>query len=365
MIELKKCVLGSWEIMKGTSMKTGKIIAGVAAVLMGAVSPAFFIDTDTVYCEKVYDVKLSAETVEIDINDIPENREVRVGISIDNNPGFVILQYLVELDERLKIDRYFAFDFDQNEFVINCAYKKNDTILDIGMTNCYVGTPFYDNANLLYLKLKIPEDAKPGDLYYVKPFYFYQDDIRISEAFFRIEESFDSYYGQENFAESICGGIRITGQAHNDEPSQQPSTSQEQQPASSSEERHDNPVQNEQSGSQPEQQSIPENKTQVTMQPVTEAVTVQETTSVSTSEITTVKSTESTTVQSTSVSETAGISETVSMTEATVSESVAEEIKENSETGSAAPYIAGAFLAVAAAAVSVFAVKNIKKDGSK
>lgn len=338
-------------------MKTGKIIAGVAAFLTGAVSPALFIDPDIVCCEKVYDVKLSAETVEIDINDIPENREVQVGISIDNNPGFIGLHYFIELDSKLLSKQFFAFDFDSTKFSLNNGYLKNGSVMDIDVIyNNYELDRFSENTNLFYLKLILPEDAKPGDYYSVKPFYFYQDDSKTSEAFFRQENTFESYFGYENFAESNIGGIRITGQSNIEEP-HQPEI--QEQPVSSQEEHHESQQQNE-----PHSEIVPQqNKNE-------ETSLVSETDVSVTSAVSTVSSSAvSVTEHTAETSETTGItevSETVSVTERTEETKVSEvSAKEKTEKKNYTPFAAGAVITAAVAAVTAVIVSKRRQGEGK
>ena len=94
-------------------MRKGRIIAGVLALFTGAVYPAFFMHADTACCEKIYDVKLSVDTVEVDINSIPENREVQVGVNIENNPGFLGIVFNMEFDSNIEYDELKIFLFHQ------------------------------------------------------------------------------------------------------------------------------------------------------------------------------------------------------------------------------------------------------------
>ena len=115
---------------KEIRMKKGRILAGVLALFTGAVYPAFFMHADTACCEKIYDVKLSVDTVEVDINSIPENREVQVGVNIENNPGFLGMSFLLELDSRIEYDEYKLF-YNDNKVSIDYGFHKNGTIIYI------------------------------------------------------------------------------------------------------------------------------------------------------------------------------------------------------------------------------------------
>ncbi len=207
-------------------MKSNRIIAGVSALLMGTATPAFFIDTNTVTCEKVYDVRLSAETVEIDINDIPENREVEVGINIDNNPGFIALRFLIQKDSSLSFDELFLLETDFNKFGVTCGFYNSNNLIEFVMDSKIDDhSPYFENGDLLKLKLVLPEDVKPGDFFEVKPVLDSTNDSSISQACFARENSMDSYFGKENFADPVSGGIRITGSLPEPSPSSSPSPS--------------------------------------------------------------------------------------------------------------------------------------------
>lgn len=292
---------------KEIRMKKGRILAGVLALFTGAVYPAFFMHAETTYCEKIYDVKLSVDTVEVDINSIPENREVQVGVNIENNPGFLGIVFNMEFDSNIEYDELKIFLFQTND-KIGLTYKKiTDKIINIAINNDDLNSLYENNGDFFDLTVKIPENCKPGDFYFIKPILDYQHGDYFFQALFCQENSFDNDFYQENFAEPVAGGIRIVGEQHQEQPPVQepeqnnPEPSQpEEQPVQ--QEQNNNSQQNE---SQPANTESPKESTETT---VSSSVSVSET--VLTSEVTSVSETVVSTVSETICSETVSTPET-------------------------------------------------------
>ena len=269
-------------------MKKGRILAGVLALFTGAVYPAFFMHAETTYCEKIYDVKLSVDTVEVDINSIPENREVQVGVNIENNPGFLGMSFLIELDSRIEYDELKIF-LNKNNVGISYNYMCNN------------------NKIINFMTLKIPNDCKSGDYYNIRPILSYQDTDYYYDSHLNRENSFDTIMGRENFAEPVAGGIRIVGEQHQEQPPVQEPEQNNPEPAQPAEqpvqqEQNNNSQQNE---SQPANTESPKESTETT---VSSSVSVSET--VLTSEVTSVSETVVSTVSETICSETVSTPET-------------------------------------------------------
>jgi len=164
-------------------------------------------------------ILISCESKEIDINDIPENREVELNVSIENNPGFIVLGMYVKYDLRLQlIDEYyiceglesqsgiiyepFAYFNDDNEgFVKMQIFTKNEELSK-------------NDEKIMKLIFKIPTDAKIGDEYKIElvnnaeytTFYFLPNN--------------DEMYREEYFSEPNNGIIRLVGNSSeiNDSP---------------------------------------------------------------------------------------------------------------------------------------------------
>lgn len=291
---------------KEIRMKKGRILAGVLALFTGAVYPAFFMHAETTYCEKIYDVKLSVDTVEVDINSIPENREVQVGVNIENNPGFLGMSFLLELDSRIEYDEYKLF-LNENKVSITCGMCENGTIMDITAANRNIESLYEDNGVFCYMTLKIPEDCQSGDYYSIRPFLNYNDGYMEYNAHINRENSFETIMGRENFAEPVAGGIRIVGEQHQEQPPAQEPEQNNPEPSQPAEQ----PVQqeqnnnNQQNESQPANTESPKESTETT---VSSSVSVSET--VLTSEVTSVSETVVSTVSETICSETVSTPET-------------------------------------------------------
>ena len=341
-------------------MNKYRLTAGVAAVLMGTATPAVFFDADTVSCEKVYDVRLSAETVEIDINDIPENREVLVGINIDNNPGFIGMAFWIEKDSRLSCDDIRPFELN-GLFGINHCFFDGGNVLETSIVpNCYSnnGELYSGNGQLFRFIVKLPSDINSGDFFGIKPLTKYDGDGRMDQAYFGRENSFDSVLLGENFAEPVSGGIRITGQKNEPEPSKQP----EPEPSPSpSPEQKPSDQQAGNNNSQPSSDNNSEKKQET--QAVTSAVSETVSTSVSETVDTSVSVSETSVSESetavTSVSETEVTDETTAVSATTVTEEISEEKKENKNRSI---YLAGvAIIATILGVAGAYSIRHSKK----
>ncbi len=342
-------------------MNKYRITAGVAALLMGMASPAAFFDADTVSCEKVYDVRLSAETVEIDINDIPENREVQVGINLDNNPGCMGLKFWLEKDSNLVCEEYSPYEFGEHNCRIGHGFFGDGNVIQIMFVpniNIDEGELFYGNGQLLKLKVKLPDNVNSGDYFVVKPLLDFDGDPTMDQPCFYRANDFSSFFGRENFAEPVSGGIRITGQKNEPEPSKEPEP--EPSPSPSPEQKPSDQQSGNNNNSQPPSGNNSDNKQET--QAVTSATSETVSTSVSETVDTSVAASETSVSKSeiavTSVSETEVLDETTAVSETTVTEEVSEEKKENKNRSK---YLFGvALIAVILAGIGAWSIRRKK-----
>ena len=339
-------------------MNKYRITVGVAALLMGMSSPAAFFDADTVSCEKVYDVRLSAETVEIDINDIPENREVQVGINLDNNPGVIGLSFLLRKDSRLNCDTIQAFEIVGGKCGVNHSFHDNGNVLEVSLlphVDYNNGELLFDNGQFIKFKLILPNDINPGDYFEVIPLLDYSNE---KEAYFYRANDFGSFFGKENFAEPVSGGIRITGQKNEPEPSKEPES--EPSPSPSPEQKPSDQQAGNNNNSQPSSDSNSDKKQET--QAVTSATSESVSTTISETDDTSAVTTETSVSESetavTSVSETEVTDETTAVSETTVTEEVSEEKKENQNRSK---YLFGvALIAVILAGIGAWSIRRKK-----
>lgn len=178
------------------------------------------------------DIWLKIQTKEIDIDDIPDDRIVDLDISIQNNPGIDIIGFLIEKDSRLEFSEYDVFEnvhkgiggsshrrFDNNE---NILY--NEVIFGIYANE--------DNGTFVKVKLKIPDNAQPGDFYSLKLLTSYEE---VNPCIGLVSPESKIIYGSEYFGGFEDAGIRITdntpmqpvqndpeSQLQRDQPSAQP-----------------------------------------------------------------------------------------------------------------------------------------------
>ena len=299
-------------------MRYVKQTVSALSVALISIASAYVMDVDEVMGEEVYNVQLKVETVEVDINEIPENREVRVGVSIENNPGFLGLWFPIEWDDRLSYDWYRLYDFDGRKLCIgNTIMKSSNSVTAFAMSNYDLNSLYYENNIFVTFIFKLPEQIKVGDFFYINLLESFYDEGMTYSLIFTQENSFDNDHGSESFAPFINGGIRIVGQ----EPVQEPP--QESEPPVQPSEPDiapPQPAEDNQQNNNVQQKDITETPAPVTEVPTTETTT--ETTSTTTV----------TTVPETTVSTTVSTTETEKTTteETTVLETTVTEVSENS-----------------------------------
>ena len=341
-------------------MNKYRITAGVAALLMGMSSPAAFFDADTVSCEKVYDVRLSAETVEIDINDIPENREVQVAINLDNNPGYMLMGFWVKKDSRLDLEEYQPFEFDKNKTAVGYGFYDNRNVVEVNLIPVLnEGELFYENGVVLKFKCKLPSDVKSGDYFEISPLLDFNGDPVMQESGFYRENSFDAFLNKENFAEPVSGGIRITGQKNEPEPSKEPEPEPSPSPSPSPEQKpSDQQAGNNNSQPSSDNNSGNKQETQAVTLATSEVVSTSVYETADTSAVTSETSVSESETALTSVSETEVNDETTVVSETTVTEAASEEKKENKNRSK---YLLGvALAAVILAGVGTWSIRHKK-----
>ena len=111
-----------------------------------------------------YSIDIVVDTVEIDINDIPEDRCVKVGISLRNNPGMDGIFFPLEKDSRLEF-------FGNPPLEYPNMYLSIDNLAD----NIRNFSLFYGNEGELisgddyicHMKFSLPEDVSIGDFFSV------------------------------------------------------------------------------------------------------------------------------------------------------------------------------------------------------
>ena len=267
-------------------MRYVKQTVSALSVALISIASAYVMDADEVMGEEVYNVQLKVETVEVDINEIPENREVRVGVSIDNNPGFLVLYYLLEIDNRLKYHSFDRIETDLSQFCAGFSEAfSNEKIWRISNIFIKSDNIYYDNDEILIIKFFLPDEVKIGDYYEIKLLSEYHNGDDNWTSGFARENVIGEDCGPENFAPFINGGIRIVGQEP--EPVQEPPQESEPPVQPSEDIAPPQPAGDNQQNNNVQQQFIAE-----TAAPVTEATTMETTTATtSTTTVTTVPET--------------------------------------------------------------------------
>ena len=100
-----------------------------------------------------YSIDIVVDTVEIDINDIPEDRCVKVGISLYNNPGVNGVFFPLEKDSRLAFNEFPPIE--SNDTALEWIYLSED----IRNFSVYYGTVvdklISEDGNFCYVKLSL------------------------------------------------------------------------------------------------------------------------------------------------------------------------------------------------------------------
>ena len=158
-----------------------------------------------------YSIDIVVDTVEIDINDIPEDRCVKVGISLYNSPGINGVFFPLEKDKRLEF-----LGNPPLEYSNMCLSTSELTSNTCGIS-LYYGTELdgliYDGC-FCYIKFYIPQNVSINDFYMVNILnqYIYKshensDGIPFNLRF--IDRDLNNYSSE--FLNITNGGIRITG----------------------------------------------------------------------------------------------------------------------------------------------------------
>jgi len=184
---------------------------------------------------------LTIETAVIDINDIPDDRNVSLRIYIDNNPGISELRFNVQADPRLEMN----FDdvvSNASIWADGLAYSiidqsQNKINIDATLSSRKVS---YDNGDFITLNFKLPQDYRSGDVYSV---YFIEEYDYSEPKYLTAREE---YYRYDSFGNITSGKFEITGSVPQPELPQEPvyqetEISQEQQ--SEPEQNSEPPVQ--------------------------------------------------------------------------------------------------------------------------
>jgi len=154
-------------------------------------------------------ILISCESKEIDINDIPENREVELNVSIENNPGFIALGMYVKYDLRLGIDNYRMCK--EVEGADGIVYKPSASFTkgEDGFSRVHIFTEddhlSQNDEVIAKFSYIIPEDAKVGDIYNVE--FIKSSDYT---TFFFLPNN-KEMYREEYFSDYTNGYIEIVG----------------------------------------------------------------------------------------------------------------------------------------------------------
>ena len=177
----------------------------LATLLFPAVQNIEYVDAAE------YSIDIVVDTVEIDINDIPEDRCVKVGISLYNNPGMNGIFFPLEKDGRIGFSGNPPLEYPNMHLSI-------DNLTD----NIYNFSLFYANGIdficgddvFCYVKFSLPEDISIDDFFSISILneYIYKLSETSNGVPFILSFSDKDFNNHYNDCFNITnGGIRIVG----------------------------------------------------------------------------------------------------------------------------------------------------------
>ncbi|MBE6842026.1 MAG: hypothetical protein E7510_04250 [Ruminococcus sp.] len=275
-----------------------------------------------------YSIDIVVDTVEIDINDIPEDRCVKVGISLRNNPGMDGIFFPLEKDSRLEF-------FGNPPLEYPNMYLSIDNLAD----NIRNFSLFYGNEGELisgddyicHMKFSLPENISIGDFFSVnilgEYMYKYTDDSAVIPFMLGFRDKDINNYFKDNF-NITNGGIRIVG-------AESPQTESPQTKPPQTEPLQIEPPQTELLQTEPPQTELlqtepPQTSTSSATSTTIESTTITTTSITTTTNESTVTKTENTTISTTSVT-TASSSSSVTTTTTTETSEVTENKNDKSK----------------------------------
>lgn len=190
-------------------MRFLKRIISVAAALL-TLSMAVLYCPYTVMAEESspLDVRLTIETKEINIKDIPEDGKVYVEIYVDKSPAFSAMTLFFDVDNRLGLHEWQPIKaMDGVENLLPIGILGTEDRIFGGFMGAKRDTKINHTGAIAYLVVFIPKDAKVGDFYKID-FTRYAGSQSMSVA---MGNKLTDRYGEESFTRLNNGGILITG----------------------------------------------------------------------------------------------------------------------------------------------------------
>ncbi len=228
-----------------------------------------------------YSIVLSAETKEVDKNNLPNDRMVDVKLSIENNPGFSEMYIIIQKSSAL------SFYYPSSPVIASGKYSgiKNELFEENKDVVCLT-VPSYpknkENGSFATVQVKLPDTVNPGDFFEIN----YLDSFQIPERELSREAGIlkdRNLTGKNSFSQMTGGGIKIietsvTEPPHNDpQPDPPPSNDNDSQP----QDQQPSDQQNQNNEPQPEQTQAPQGETQETQVSNSEITSMQSTSPVS------------------------------------------------------------------------------------
>lgn len=170
----------------------------LATLLFSAVQNIEYVDAAE------YSIDIVVDTVEIDINDIPEDRCVKVGISLYNNPGMSAIFFPLQKNYRLEYND--PIPLESNATITRRYHAENIDSFTIDMYNNehYPDGILTQDGTICFIKIYLPQDVIIGD-------YFELNILNNYDGFTLCFYDKDDIYFLDDCFNVTNGGIRIVG----------------------------------------------------------------------------------------------------------------------------------------------------------
>ncbi|MDO5559915.1 MAG: hypothetical protein Q4F95_10000 [Oscillospiraceae bacterium] len=191
------------------------MIQKISAVLMAAIIMVFAIPKAKVLAGE-YNIGITMQTLEIDIDEIPEDRYVSLDVFLENNPSEIEkIYFLIEKDSRLEFQSFFIGDFDL--FNGQTISFLDDNKGFIGL-RCSPDKKLTCTGKIFNILLKLPDNVAVGDFFSVKWKKENASDLWL--GYVVKDNIFDQSLNEEydsTFMNLTDGGIRIVDQENDNE----------------------------------------------------------------------------------------------------------------------------------------------------
>ena len=155
-----------------------------------------------------YNIEISVETKEIEIEEIPKDRLIPLDVWVSNVPDedFYFFDIVYKLDD--KIGNYSKYCEYSNTFLTTRLCDSDTSVICIESDAAFFNNKKIPNGRFYTLNIYIPTDVIEGNFYEVIPIPEYSKDIYTIYTSFAFETNRDEIFQESNFT-FHGGGIKI------------------------------------------------------------------------------------------------------------------------------------------------------------